>query len=197
MFRIKEVLNKGKFIGSITLCLILSIFTLAQSPVSEPRSGRKQEAAMILLERSECYGTCPSYKVKIFGNGKLIYEGVRYVKIKGKISTEVTTKQFQELMAEIIKAGYFSLRNSYADGKDGCTAMSSDDSWAFISIQINKRKKSVKHYLGCLGGNNKFDRELQRLSELEKRIDEIVKIEHWVGTVEERRKFEYLKRPNP
>ena len=194
-----------KFIVLICLLLILSISLSAQASVKEKsQSGLKPKAAkkgnfadsMVSLERSECYGACPIYKVKVFGDGRLIYEGTKYVKIEGKITDKVTSEQFQALMAEFRKARYFTLRNSYEDWKDGCITWRTDASSAITSIRINKRKKSVSHYRGCSSGSNKFNRELQRLSKLEDKIDEIIKIHQWIGTEEERKNIPYLRITN-
>ncbi len=175
-----------KLIASVNLLLALSTSLAGQS------SAEVFVDSMISLERSECFGTCPNYKVTIWGDGRLIYEGIKYVKTEGTITAKVATKQFQELMAAFRKAKYFKLRDSYAYEKDGCTAMVSDEFWAYTTIQINSRKKSIRHYMGCYEGSDKFNLELQRLTELENKIDEIIKIEQWIGTKEERNKFQYF-----
>lgn len=149
---------------------------------------------LIVLERSKCYGTCPVYKVTIYKDGSLLYKGIEYVKSKGEISSKITSEQVQKLVDEIKKAKYFTLRNSYANSKDGCIAMYSDSFWTYTTIQINKKKKSVKHYLGCNSGGEKFDKELKRLTEFENKIVDIIKIEQWIGTEEERSNFRFREK---
>src|SRR3569833_3749029 len=42
------------------------------------------EKVHIGLERSGCYGTCPGYRVELFGDGTAIYEGTGYVDVLGR-----------------------------------------------------------------------------------------------------------------
>ena len=189
----------------IILSIILQIFltlSWAQPSVIKPsrvdsnksRITKKNNAdTIITLKRGKCYGTCPVYKVEIHGNGKLIYEGINYVKLEGQVTAELTKEQLHELISEINKAKYFTLRNSYVNERDGCTSIVSDRSWVYTTIQIKRRRKSIKHYVGCHEGSNQFSLDLQRLKRLEDKIDEIIKIDQWIGTKEERSKFIFRK----
>ena len=37
----------------------------------------------IELERTQCYGPCPVYKLSILRNGEITYNGIQFVKILG------------------------------------------------------------------------------------------------------------------
>lgn len=178
----------------LSVCLCLIPFNLSAQISSKDDLEQNKLEPIIIFERTECYGVCPKYSVKIFTDRSLIYEGINFVKIKGKVNSEISKDQFQQLITEIKKANYFSLRNSYSDEKDGCKALSSDSPWVYTTIQIAARKKSVAHYLGCVGGNNKFDKELKILTKLEDKIDEIIGIDQWIGNKKERSKFSYLRK---
>jgi hypothetical protein len=49
------------------------------------------------------------------------------------------------------------------------------------SIQINGKKKSVNHYLGCVGYNTKFEKPLADLTLLEDNIRELSGVKRWIG----------------
>lgn len=67
----------------------------------------------ISLNRSGCYGTCPIYQFKVFGNGNVVYYGRQFVDklgiFNGKLS-EADTKQFFEVANSI---NIFSFPDQY------------------------------------------------------------------------------------
>jgi uncharacterized protein DUF6438 len=136
----------------------------------------------IVFERTEG----PTYKVEISRDRKLVYQGFRDVKTKGRVVARITDDQVTSLLTEFRRARVFSLRNSYADLEDGCTSWVSDFPTVSVTLSIGRSKKKIRHYLGCTFGNRKLMRDLKILTRLEKRFDEIINIEQWIGTEEER-----------
>ena len=130
---------------------------------------------LITLERTACYGTCPIYKLIIKADGSILFEGERFTKTKGKAEGEISKEKVRKLIEEFKKVDYFNL-----NGKYDCYQMTDNPS-AVTSIQINGKKKSIDHYHGCGDGNDKFEKELSKLTELENNIDEIVGTQKWVG----------------
>ena len=57
---------------------------------------------------------------------------------------------------------------------------------AIISIKIDGKEKTVKHYLGCLKSGDPFELFPFALVNLENKIDEIVETNRWVGKENER-----------
>lgn len=65
------------------------------------------------IERTMCFGVCPAYKMEIYGNGKVVYEGVRHVDNIGKYTGETTTDKIDLLLAKAKEIGYMELNDSY------------------------------------------------------------------------------------
>jgi hypothetical protein len=125
------------------------------------------EAILITLERTPCYGTCPVYSLKISGDGEVIYEGKKYVKVLGVQKTTISKAAVQQLVSEFENAGYFGLNDNYT--KYTVTDMPS----ANTSIAIGNRTKSINHYYG--------DRTApEKLTALENKIDETVNSAPWI-----------------
>ena len=38
---------------------------------------------VITLERTACFGVCPVYKLTIYGDGRVLYDGIRFVRTEG------------------------------------------------------------------------------------------------------------------
>ena len=68
---------------------------------------------VVTMERTPCFGTCPAYKLMIFGDGRVEYEGLNFVKVQGKQTAMLTADQIKELVAEIEKANVFVLEENY------------------------------------------------------------------------------------
>lgn len=126
------------------------------------------------LERTMCFGTCPSYKLAVYTDGTVEYQGRDYVAVEGRDSTEISQEALQQLVEAFQEADYFSFRNNYVSGEI-CREYMTDLPTAITSFRYEGREKKVTHYHGCRG----FEGQ-QRLTALEDTIDQIVGSERWV-----------------
>lgn len=146
----------------------------ATSPPADPMGSVGSHAPLATLERTACYGFCPVYKVTIFRDGAVEYEGEQFVKVRGRAAGRISAGQLDELDALFQRNGYLQLASSYQ--KQNVTDLPS----AFTSYSpAPGRTKSVKHYLGDFSAP-------EALTRVEEGIDRIVHIEQWIGTPEER-----------
>jgi hypothetical protein len=125
------------------------------------------------LEREPCFGFCPVYKLSIHADGKVEYEGTRFVKVKGHQEGMLDAEALQKLHAAFAKADYFSLEDEYTD------MQVTDLPYVNSSYTQNDKTKTVRHYYG-----DKSAPEVLRW--LEEEIDRLVQIKQWIGTDEER-----------
>ncbi|HEX2691137.1 MAG TPA: DUF6438 domain-containing protein [Kofleriaceae bacterium] len=126
------------------------------------------------LERTPCFGFCPVYKVTIFRDGIVDYEGIRFVKTQGHATGHLDAGQLVQLRALFQQNGYLQLASSY-QRPDVTDLPSVYTSYSPAPDQT----KSIRHYLG--------DRSApEALTRVEEGIDRIVNIEQWIGTPEER-----------
>jgi hypothetical protein len=118
---------------------------------------------LITMERTPCFGTCPSYSLTIYGNGTVRYEGFMFVAVTGVRTDQIAEEKIQELVQEFYRIGYFSLQDRYEDP-------STDLPSTTTSIVVAGMKKSVYRY--------GFGPE--KLIQLENKIDEIAETERWI-----------------
>jgi hypothetical protein len=135
---------------------------------------------VIRLERSQCYGSCPAYKVAIYGNGRLEYVGESNVKLKGTKEAEIAMGDFKHLVSEFEKANYFST-DQYAEKNCSCR-FCTDMPTVITEIQVKGTTHRVEHYYGCTCAP-------KALWELEQAIDKIVRTEQWTGDVSKQGPF--------
>lgn len=129
---------------------------------------------VITLERTTCFGTCPAYKLTIFDDGKVLFEGREFVKHKGKAEGEITKAQLEELVREFNHINYMKLDDEYGIG-DRCPDIWTDYPSAITSINQNGQTKTILHYQGCRGLT-----VLDQLTALENKIDEVVNTKRWI-----------------
>lgn len=115
----------------------------------------------IKLERTPCYGPCPVYSVTVYGDGTVIYEGIRHVRIEGVQTYDISEDEVNDLVSMFYEINYFSLNDRY-------DAPFTDSYTIITSVKIGDETKTVSNY---------GDSGPPRLHELEVKIDEITNSE--------------------
>jgi len=153
---------------SLTRCGVIDV-NLSDLSQSVPAD------AVVTLERTQCYGTCPSYKLTVSADGTVVFEGREYVKNKGTVRSNIGVEKVAELIKTFEKIDYFSLDSNYSMGNKACKENWTDNPSATTSLKLNGKFKSVAHYYGCRGAS-----VLDDLTRLETEIDEIAGTAKWI-----------------
>ncbi len=122
----------------------------------------------ITLTRTPCWGFCPTYSIKIRGDGGVLYESNGFVKVRGERRSRISAAQVRKLAERFISEGYFSFCGTYGQP--------SDLPGAITSIKWPGVRKTVTNHGGFVGAIPK------ELFDLEEAIDNIVDSQQWVGT---------------
>ena len=170
---IHMILGRSNSLVSIKNCisyLSVSALIITLISCSHPKTmmnSRDISNDTLMLQRTVCFGNCPSYKLIIYGTGKVEYEGFKYSKIEGKVSSEIPIDSVKTLIREIEEAELFTWNNEYQ--RQDATDLPS----AWVTVTINGRTKLIKHYRGDSTAP-------QKLTEIERRMDEITNSEQWI-----------------
>jgi Domain of unknown function (DUF6438) len=153
------------------------------APATSPPSNRGGASSgahepMATIERTPCFGWCPVYKVTVFRDGTLEYDGDSYVKTKGKATGRLSADQLAKLDELFQANNYLALADRYTDAN--VTDMPSVNT----SYTVGGKTKTVEHYQG----NNSAP---AGLSVVEEGIDRIIQIERWIGTEKEREELSH------
>lgn len=140
---------------------------LAVTSTAQPIATPQGKDVEIILERTTCYGTCPSYRIIISDDGTVTYEGYKYVMVEGKQVSSISQEQITELLTEFEQIDFYSL-------PDYTTRHVTDMPYAILSLNIDSDAKTIKHYFGDPAAP-------KELFLLEKKIDEIVDSKQWIG----------------
>jgi hypothetical protein len=126
---------------------------------------------IIALERTMCYGTCPEYKLTIYADGKIEFDGKNYVKAIGHYVKTISLEKVAMILTEVESINFFELNGDYA-----CMGWT-DMPTAITTVKKEGATKQIRHYHGCESANKE---ELTALTELENKIDELAEISDWL-----------------
>ena len=160
----------------IILILLTFCFSCQKSVKTKPKQFSLE------MNRTNCYGTCPVYSLKIGLDGKVEFEGVNYTATKGKAESQIADEKVKELISEVTKSNFFSFEDDYSQGSKTCSSSSTDCPSVILTIKYDENEKTIKHYNCCFVKSwlSKED-ALQPLTDLENKIDEIVETKRWIG----------------
>lgn len=132
---------------------------------------RDWHSLKITLRRSSCFGSCPSYRVEIDGNGHVSFLGERDTAVHGDASGEISRKQVRRLYNAFRKAQFFWLYDSYR-------AQITDLPEYRVSISYDDHKMEVLDYAGTMIGMPAAVRDLENL------IDKTAGTAEWIKPAE-------------
>jgi hypothetical protein len=147
--------------------LLMALMSVARADNTVP-SGGAEAKLVASLERTPCYGACPVYKWSLFADGTLKYEGKRFVKKIGIETAKLSAAEVEQVRRAFREAKYFDFIDNY-DRRE-----MTDNPWTNTSFTDGDKSKSVKHYHGDSSAP-------AALTALEKKLDQIVKIDRFIG----------------
>jgi hypothetical protein len=121
---------------------------------------------VITMERTQCKGMCPEYKLSFYEDGSVVYEGKAGASKSGLWRATVRKESVDDLVTQFQRIDFFSLQPSYSGGL-------SQNPIAIMSFRRNDRTKTVSHDTG-----SPFSPEA--LTALEDRVDAAVQSVNWV-----------------
>ena len=161
-------------------CLVAALFCVcgAGSVASSVVSGDRPIS--ISLERTICYGACPSYVVTLFADGRVTYEGRNFVKTKGAHWKTIPTAKLTPLFAKLEAIHFWEFKDHYhfVENADGSIQLVTDQPTYTVTVKTQGKTKRVVDYYGAP----------KALRELEVLIDTTAGVEEWIGKPEERKR---------
>ena len=86
-----------------------------QSATAAPTPPAAAQAAPVLIfQRTPCYGTCPAYTARVFADGRVEYEGQRFVPVLGPRTLSLPPAAVAAMLAEGQRIGFRKLDERYS-----------------------------------------------------------------------------------
>lgn len=134
--------------------LQLVALTLMATSVACKRNATVDAAALdsslvASLERGPCRGTCPVYRVELYGDGKVRFDGKQHVGTIGTRNGSTTPAAIQDFMRSVAASDFASADTSFVMGSAGCGSYATDLPVSVLSIKVGSRLKTIQHDPGC------------------------------------------------
>ena len=121
-----------------------------------------EDSLFASIERTPCYGRCPTYSINIYKSGYVIYEGIRFVDRLGTYSTRISDRKIQAIINKANEIGYFELDDVY-------DSPVTDLPSTITYLSVNGQKKRIKDRV----------RGPEKLREYEKYFDGVFEDMEW------------------
>lgn len=167
-------------------------WTGSDAPVAEPTAGARRAAPeparlRVKLERTPCFGFCPTYTVVIHGDGRVDWVGRANVLAIGRRHGRVTRAQLDELSRLLDRVRFFE-RDEYGElpAKPECTTTGSTTTCSFstsasICSDTSHTIVSATRGMQTHTVDNDYCNDLPELEVLEDFIDRIANTGAWIG----------------
>jgi hypothetical protein len=142
------------------------------------QAANSKEAApdtLIILQRGACENRCAVYRLAIFADGSVIWEGRHFVRQSGLVKSGISQAVLSKLIADLEAGGFFQLQTNYGYGTiAGCASIDPAGPAAILSVSNQGRSKTVLHHHRCVGP------EPDRVTKLEDAVDRAVGTVKWI-----------------
>lgn len=147
----------------MTSPLVFALAWLASVATAAPPLATPSSTDVMALTRSACRGMCPSYRVEIHGDGRMLYEGFSHVDAIGKERYQLPPGEMSKLVQSAMSKNLMSLRENYS-------ANFTDLPTNTLQLTLGGKSHQIIDYVGVAAGmpasvtqfQNEIDDVLQR-----------------------------------
>ena len=87
--------------------------TDARMDQNDPNKGKIELTVVASIAKTPCFGKCPVFEVRIYSDGRAVYNGVRYTNRSGIYEATVPETQMAQLKANSLKLKFYELADEY------------------------------------------------------------------------------------
>lgn len=131
---------------------------VANPELSSAEDQRISKDDFITLHRDGCWGPCPQYSVTVYGDGRVIANGAKFVAHGGALSWQIDPTLAARLLAELVRKEVWSLQ---------AKKMVDDARTSRLEGKLGDRVVSVRH-TGDV--DDELVRLIEQVSEAETRV---------------------------
>jgi len=160
---------------NVRIGFLLALIVMPLLFVHSARASDTASDTLIVLQRGACEQRCAVYRIVIFADGTVIYEGRYFVRRAGLVKSSIPSEALEKLANDLDSAGFFQLADNYGYGnKDQCQSFEAGEPGAILTLSYHGHSKTVLHNHGCAGSVP------NRITDLEDKIDRAVGTAKWI-----------------
>ncbi len=110
-----------------------------EEPVVEPEEILPWVLASI--RKTSCFGKCPVFEFRVFSDGRLEYDGKRFVEMEGLYEATAPEGMLEAIKTEAKKSGYMNLEDDYPTNGARIPDLPS----TYTSLKFEEAEKKIKN----------------------------------------------------
>lgn len=130
------------------LCLLLVACTASRTQAATGDSAAAGDA-VLALERGVCHGSCPVYGVRLFDDGRVWFNGLRFVRIVGQDSAQIPPASVAALQSAFASRAFASIPATIEYGSPACGQYVADLSTVVLTARTANGAHTVRFDEGC------------------------------------------------
>lgn len=144
----KEKMPDASANGPSTTQQVEPVKEVAQETTEDPATTLKMQGDSVYfsIERTACFGSCPTYKLTILQDGSATYEGRRFAAREGRYTGHVNAATMNALKAAADSLGFYKLEDKYDQPITDLPSV-------IIRVHADQRDKQV---IGRVGSPEEF-----------------------------------------
>ncbi len=85
---------------------------------TEPTKSDREVYVMVKFKKTPCYGKCPMYNVELYNNGRVVYNGKKFVERVGTYEAKISEADVKMVKQKFFDIEFLDLPNEYpVDGQ--------------------------------------------------------------------------------
>ena len=141
-------------------------------------------ADSLVLERTPCFGFCPTYRLSIARSGAVVFEPTARTAADGvaRDTATVSAATLDTLVSRAERIGFFALPELVREDSTLCQALATDHPSVVLSIHRASGVHRVDYYTGCYasGGDSRRVAVLDSLGALAAAVDSAANVARWL-----------------
>jgi hypothetical protein len=133
------------------LAFALAVLRVA---ASEPLAQEVPKDTVIILQHGACERRCAVYKVAMFADGVVLYDGEYYVRRVGTVRANVSRELIGRLLQHAAQASFFEMPASFSPGDPRCGRVTVDGPIVIVTIVAGGKANTVTHDHRCLSSDS-------------------------------------------
>jgi len=158
------------------IALIAGMISFAGSSLGATPPYPIPSDTVIMLQREYCERECPMYRVIVFANGDVIWQGIDHVRRKGLALGHLTPDQVREIIDAFRSIDYLNLQNIYGVRGEGCSSTKNSmfAQLTSTSITVGGKSHALQHDSGCIADVS------TKIATAEDKVDKVTGTSHWI-----------------
>lgn len=137
---------------------IFLIFLMIASCNNSKKVSENEQKPVFKFQETPCFGQCPVYKMEIFKNGLVKYEGERFVEKLGTYEKTISEEKVERLIKEFDAASFFEFEDEY-------TSNMTDLPTVYTTYNKGDQSKRVLNYYGAPDELKVLEKKLRKIAE--------------------------------